>query len=89
MDDLVRPEINNAWLMKIWTWFLNGRAKQIIINKPDEELKIKAKEAFDLMKPIFGDIDLASEINESSSLNSGKGHEFVKKINKDVLDLIP
>jgi len=89
MDDLVRPEINNQFLLKIWNWFLNGRAKTIIINKPDNELQIKLKESYDLMRPIFEKVELANDVKESGKLNEGEGHEFVKKINKEVLDMIP
>lgn len=90
IDDLVRPEIKNAWALKLWDWFALKRAKQIIMNKPDNELQLKMKQSFDLMKPVFDKVEMAHEIKDSRGLNSGKMQEFVEKnIGKEVLDLIP
>jgi len=89
IDQLVQPELNNQWLKKIWNYFALTRGRQIIINKPDEELKSKMHVSFQLMQQVFNQIEIAEQIKESDALNEGKGHEFVKKINKDVLDLIP
>lgn len=89
IDSLVRPEINNAWALRIWDWFALKRARTIIINKPDAELQAKMKESFDLMNPIFSKVELANEVKESQKINSGKMQDFVNNINKEVLDLLP
>ena len=66
-----------------------NRGKQIIINKPDEELKQMMKVSFDKMKCIFSEIEIADTIIESRTLNEGPQQDFIEKINKDVLELIP
>ena len=90
IDDLVRPEIKNSWALRLWDWFALKRAKQIIINKPNNELQLKMKQSFDLMKPVCDKVEMAYEIKDSRSLNSRKMQNFVEQnIGKEVLDLIP
>jgi hypothetical protein len=89
LDELVQPELKQAWLKRIWNWFAMNRGKQIIMNKPDQELKEKMHKSFKLMETIFHKVEIAEHIQETDKLNSGKGHEFVKKINAEAMELIP
>lgn len=72
-----------------WNKFFLGHAQSAINQTPDDELKIYLKEGYDELAPIFQQIDLANEVQESKKYNDGRMQSFVEKINKDCLDLIP
>ena len=88
-DRIAKPKIQNQVINWFWNKFFLGHAQKAINETPDEELKVYLKEGFDELAPIFTKMDLAIDIKESGKLNDGKMHEFVKSINKEVLDLIP
>jgi hypothetical protein len=90
LDSLIQPELKNVILKQAWNMFALSKGQAIIMKKPDSELQFKMKQAFDLMLPIFQKVELANEIKETKSLNSGKMQNFVEsRLGKDVLELIP
>ena len=88
-DTIAKPKINNKVIFWFWNKFFLPHAQTAINTSQDEELKQYLKEGYDELRGIFEDVGLANEIKESGAINGGKQHEFVKKINKEVLDLIP
>lgn len=91
IDELVKPELTHAWARKLWEWFAMKRGKEIIINKPDEELKEKMKVSYDKMEKIFKKVEKADDLKEARDLNTGKMQRYVESIpeNRAALDLIP
>ena len=95
LDQLIQPELNNVIFRQAWNSFALAKGKSIILNKPDTELQTLMKKSYNLMKPIFEKVNVASELKESRDINDPstvKVVEALLKKNKnfsDCLELIP
>lgn len=75
-DRMARPEIRNIVIEKIWNYVANY-SRNIILKKPDIELKIKLQEIHGILDPLFKKVDMANELKLSKALNSP---EMTKKL---------
>jgi len=89
IDELAQPHLNNIAIKKFWNWFFVSHGHNVIVSMQDEALKSVMQKGYTALKPIYEKTNLAVSIKESRKMNSGKMQEFVEKINKEVLDLIP
>jgi len=89
IDELAQPHLNNAVIKKFWNWFFVSHGHNVIISMDDESLKSVMQKGYTALKPIYEKTNLAVNIKESRKMNSGKMQEFVEKINREALDLIP
>jgi len=67
-DRMARPEIKNVIMEKIWN-YVASYSKNIIMKKPDVELKLKLQEIHGILDPLFKKVDMANELKLSKNLN--------------------
>jgi len=87
IDNLAKPRISNRVVKRFWDWFFVSHGKSAINSTSDEQLKIAMKEAYDVLRPIYETVNIATGIQEGEKLGSPK----IAKIGdiKDIMDLIP
>ncbi len=87
IDNLAKPRIKNRVVKRFWDWFFVSHGKSAILSTNDSELKIEMKEAYEVLRPIYETVNIASGIKQGEKLGSPK----VARVGdiKDIMDLIP
>ena len=67
-DKMAQPEIKNIIMQKIWN-YVSQYSRNIILKKPDIELKFKLQEIHGILDPLFKKVDMANELKISKKLN--------------------
>jgi len=63
-DDLAKPEIKNVVFETMWN-YLKSHVGKIILKKKDNELKENLRKIHKTLGPMFKDIDISTEYQES------------------------
>ena len=88
-DKMARPEIKNIIMQKIWN-YVKGYSMNIIMRKPDVEIKLKLQEIHGILDPLFKKVDTAYQLKQSKKLNDDILTENLMKLPdfKDIMELI-
>ena len=69
IDELAQEEIKYNFIKRFWLSFVK-RGENIIMRKPDAELKLKLDKAYSKMLPIYQMKEMSKGLTEGIKLNS-------------------